>query len=268
MKRKSAINRNNILWILVSVIFLFYIFLRFVWGDLLIFHKVYEPFGDVFKFVENEVNKPLEYAKTVVELGDENNDLKKRLKEYELLIQNHESVIEENKRLKKLLGTKNINGFNKKLGIVIGNTPDIWHQEIIIDIGSSDGVQVNDAVISSWGLVGKVKLSNKDNSVVQLIIDSSNWVSCRNNRSRDIGMLKVEDNKIGRLSYLVNKSDFKVNDLIVTSGLGGIYPKDIPVGMITKVVKKSGDDIPEIDVSLLTDFTDIEEVLVLVKNEN
>lgn len=268
MKRKGLANKKSILWILIGIIFLFYIFLRFVWGDLLIFHKLYDPFGSAFNYIQDKVNKPIEYARTVADLSEENNELKKRLNEYDLLMQNHEEVIEENKRLKKLLGTKNISGFSKKLGVVIGHTPDIWHQEIIIDIGSKDGVKLNDAVISSWGLVGKVKLANENNSVVQLVIDSSNWVSCRNNRSRDIGMLKVEDNKIGKLSYLVNKSDFKVNDLVVTSGLGGIYPKDIPVGIITNVIKKSGDDIPEIDVSLLTDFSDLEEVLVLIKNEN
>jgi rod shape-determining protein MreC len=268
LKRKGLVNRSNILWILITLVFLFYIVLRFVWGDLLIFHKSYDPFGDTLNYIEDKINKPMEYANSVVDLTEENIELKTRLKEYDLLVQNYEEIIEENKRLKKLLGTKQVSGFTKKLGIIIGNSPDIWHQEIIIDIGTNDGIKINDAVISSWGLVGKVKSVNESNSVVQLVIDSSNWVSCRNNRSRDIGMLKVEDNKTGKLSYLVNKSDFKVNDLIVTSGLGGIYPKDIPVGVITRVMKKSGDDIPEIDVSLLTDFSDLEEVIVLVKNES
>lgn len=268
MKRKRLINRGNIIGILIVAIILVYVGLRFFWGDLSIFHSIYTPFGETFNYAQDQINKPMEYAKTVVDLSDENEELKKRLKEYDLLVQNYEEVIEENKRLKKLLGTKNTENYKKKLGVVIGNSPDIWHQEIIIDIGIKDGVKNNDAVVSSWGLVGKVKSVNENNAVVQLVIDSSNWVSCRNNRSRDIGMLKVEDNKTGKLSYLVNKSDFKQNDLIVTSGLGGIYPKDIPVGIITKITKKSGDDIPEIDVSLLTDFTDLEEVIVLVKNES
>lgn len=242
--------------------------LRFFWGDLAIFQQSYDYFGETYKYIEDKINEPKKYFNSLADITDENIELKKRLKEYDLLVQNYEEVIEENKRLKQLLGVKSVNGFTKKLAVVIGNSPDIWHQEIIVDIGSKDGVKVNNAVISSWGLVGKVKSVNEENSVIQLVIDSSNWVSCRNNRSRDIGMLKVEDNKTGKLSYLVNKSDFKVNDLVVTSGLGGVYPKDIPVGIITKVLKKSGDDIPEIDVSLLTDFSDIEEVIVLVKNEN
>ena len=252
---------------MITLTIFVYIGLRFFWGDISILHSIYTPFGEQLNYLQEKINQPMEYVKTVSDLNKENKELKKAINQSELLIQNYEAVIQENKRLKVLLGTKVSQGHKRKLGVVIGNSPDIWHQEIVIDLGTEDNVKVNDAVISSWGLVGKIKSVNQKNSVVQLIIDSSNWVSCRNNRSRDIGMLKVEDNKTGKLSYLVNKSDFKQNDLVLTSGLGGIYPKDIPVGVVTKVIKKSGDDIPEIDVALLTDFTDLEEVIVMVKDE-
>ncbi len=267
LKKRFLINRSNILGIVIILIIFLYIGLRFFVIDISILHSSYTPFGEIYNYLEDMINQPVNYFKSVVELENENKELKKILSENNLLIQDYEAVIHENKRLKTLLNTKISSDYKRKLGIVIGNSPDIWHQEVIIDIGKSDNVKVNDAVISSWGLVGKIKSVNENNSVVQLIIDSSNWVSCRNNRSRNIGMLKVEDNKTGKLLYLVNNSDFKQNDLIFTSGLGGIYPKDIPVGVVTKVIKKSGDDIPEIDVSLLTDFSNLEEVIVMVKNE-
>ena len=267
MKKKGLINRKNILGVTITLIIFVYVGLRFFGGDISAIHSIYTPFGDSFNYVQDLINQPVNYFRTVVELESQNNQLEERLKQSDLLIQSYEAVSQENKRLKTLLDTKISEGYKRKLGTIIGTSPDIWHQEVIIDIGKKENVKVNDAVISSWGLVGKIKSVNESNSVVQLIIDSSNWVSCRNNRSRDIGMLKVEDNKTGKLSYLVNKSDFKQNDIILTSGLGGIYPKDIPVGIVTKVVKRSGDDIPEIDVALLSDFSDLEEVLVMVKDE-
>lgn len=265
MKRKRLSNVQRITGISIVLVIIVYIGLRFYWGDISILHSFYEPFGNTVNYLKTTVGQPFEYVTSVSKLTKENNALKKQLDQYNLLMQNYEELAEDNKRLKKLLNVKNIDPFIKKVAVVIGKTPDIWHQEIIIDLGKKDGIEINTIIISNFGLVGKVKSVTDSTSVVQLITDSSNWVSTQNNRSRAIGMLKVDDNKVGKLSYLVNKSDFKNNDLIITSGLGGVYPKGIPVGIIDRIKKRSGDDIPEIDVSLLTDFDNLEEVIALVK---
>jgi rod shape-determining protein MreC len=265
VRKYRLFNAQNVIIILIILIFLFLAGIRYFFNDISLLHNLYTPFGNALSFIQRQLNQPFLYLTSTDNLIKENKQLKERLDQYQVLLQDYEELEQENKRLKILINTKEEKPYQKKIARVIGTSPDIWHREIIINLGKDQGIRVNTVVISSWGLIGRVKSVSSDSAIVQLITDSSNWVSTQDNRSRAVGMLKVEDNNRGKLSYLMNRSDFKQNDLLVTSGLGGIYPKGIPVGMVTRVSKKSGDDIPDIDVSLLTDFDNIEEIIALVK---
>jgi rod shape-determining protein MreC len=267
VRKYKLFSAQNVIVLIIILIFLLYAGLRFFFSDISFLQILYTPFGNSLSYIQKQLNQPFLYLTSSDQLIKENKQLKERIDQYQLLLQNYEELAEENKRLKVILNTKEQKPFIKKIAVVIGKSPDIWHKEITINLGKNQGVKVNTVVTSTWGLLGKVRAATGDSAIVQLIIDSSNWVSTQNNRSRAVGMLKVEGSNRGKLSYLMNKSDFKQNDLIVTSGLGGIYPKGIPVGIVTRVAKKSGDDIPDIDVSLLSDFDNIEEVIVLIKNE-
>jgi rod shape-determining protein MreC len=265
VRKFNLFSSQNVLVFIIICIFLLYAGMRFFVGDFSFLQYIYAPFGNSFLYVQKQLNQPFLYLTSADELIKENKQLKDRLEQYQLLLQNYEELDQENKRLKVLLNTPDQKPFIKKIATVIGKSPDVWHKEILINLGKNQGIKVDTVIISSWGLVGKVKSVSASSAVVQLIIDSSSWVSSEDNRSRAVGMLKVEDNNRGKLSYLMNKSDFKADDLIVTSGLGGVYPKGIPIGIVTRVSKKSGDDIPDIDISLLADFDKIEEVIALVK---
>ncbi|MBC7476458.1 MAG: rod shape-determining protein MreC [Candidatus Sericytochromatia bacterium] len=268
MKKRRFSDIQRFTSIIIVLVLIIYVGLRFFWGDLSFLHNLYEPFGISSSYLKDYIDPSFDYIVTMDTLVKDNRNLKKQLNKSNLSLQNYQEVIQENIRLKKLLNVKKIDTYSQKVGNIIGKSPDIWHQEIIANLGQKDGVTENTIFVNALGLIGRAKSVTDDSSVIQLITDNSNWVSCQNNRSRAIGMLKVEDNKRGKLSYLINKSDFKQNDLIVTSGLGGIYPKGIPVGNVNKVIKKQGDDIPEIDISLLSDFDHIEEVIALIKNKS
>ena len=266
MRRHRLLNRQNIIFVFTLII-IGYLGHRFFFSNLPFLHDVYTPVGVTINFIQTQISKSLDYVTTLGKVVKENEELKNELKQNQVLLQNYEELTAENIRLKRFLKVKDIKPFTRKIGTIIGTSPDIWHKEVLINLGKKDNLEVDNSVISSWGLIGRVKTVSEISSTIQLITDNSNWVSCQNNRSRAIGLLKSENNKQGKLYFLVNKSDFRQNDLVVTSGLGGIYPKGIPVGMVSKVIKKSGDDIPEIEIDYLSDFDDLEEVIVLVNNE-
>lgn len=267
MKKYRNLNTKNLIVSLGVLIVLFYVSTRYFGSNIDFLHIINTPVANAGNFIQKKARIPFEYFASFNSLQKENLELKTELEQNQLLLQSYEELFQENKRLRKLLDIPSYPNYKKKVASVTGKSPDIWHKEITINIGKKDGVGKDYSVISFWGLLGRVKSVTNYSSVVQLIIDNSNWVSCLNNRSRHIGLLQAENSKLGHLSYLINKSDFRQNDLIVTSGLGGIYPKGIPVGIVSRVKKKSGDSIPEIDIEYLSDFDDIEDVIVLIKNE-
>jgi len=265
VRRSRYLSNQGILAIsLVVLVIGFYIGSRLAFSEFSLLQSLYYPFGKPLSYIKVQFGEISWYFSSLSEEIEKNNRLEVEIKNSQLLLHNYEELIQENIRLRKLLNANSNPGYKRKVTSVIGKSPDIWHKEIIIDIGKKDQVKVDYPVIDSWGLVGRIKKVNEFSSVVQLLVDNSNWVSTINNRSRSVGMLKSESITLGKIHFLVNKSDFKKGDFIFTSGLGGLYPKGIPIGMVERVSLKAGDDIPEVSVEYLVDFDNLEEVIVLM----
>lgn len=257
-------NKNSIFILLILLSFIsLYITNNFSKNYINIIHFIYYPFGKIVFYINKKIDDIKIYFNSLESISNENFRLKKDIEKYNLLLQDYEEVIKENNRIRKLLNLRIKDKKIIKLGNIIGKSPDMWHKELISDIGKDENIEINNIAISYNGLIGRVKEVTNKNSKIQTINDPSVWVSVQNNRSRSICMLKSETNNKAKLYYLSEKSDFKVNDIIITSGLGGLYPKGIPVGIVSRVNKVSGDIIPEVYVDLLNDFSNIEEVIIL-----
>lgn len=228
-----------------------------------IMQTIYYPFGKSIFYINKKIDNIKVYFISLETLSNENLELKKEIQNYSLLLQDYEEILKENTRIRKILNLKFKEKKTLKLANIIGKSPDMWHKEIISDIGKNEDIKINNTVISYSGLIGRIKEVNNKTSKIQTINDPSVWVSVQNNRSRSTCMLKSDINNKAKLYYINDKSDFKVNDIIITSGLGGLYPKGIPVGIVSKINKVSGDIIPEVYIDLLNDFSNIEEVIIL-----
>src|ERR1019366_6373025 len=105
-----------------------------------------------------------------------------------------------------------------------------------IDLGSRDGIQTNQPVLTADGLIGRVSSVGYLNSQVTLIGDQNCRVSAVvENASHDMGVLTVSgplDASLVPLSYLASSANLKPGQNVLTSGLGGIFPKGIPIGKI------------------------------------
>lgn len=172
----------------------------------------------------------------------ENQHLKARLDEFASVKAEVTDLRSENEELNALLGKEeDLRDYNPIQATVIARNPDQWEEKIILNKGSSSGVKENMAVMTAQGLIGKVLLTTPFNSTVEL-------VSTQNPNYRVSAMVLggekdvfglIEGYDTERRELLLKRIDaaidIKVGQQVVSSGLGGIFPKGIVVGEITEV---------------------------------
>jgi len=135
-------------------------------------------------------------------------------------------------------------------------------KSMILDRGSNSGIEVNDAVVNANGLIGRVVLTTKDMAKVQLVTDGNSSVGVLIDRTRRQGVLRGDGATGAQLFDIPSLSDVRPGDVVMTAGIDGIYPKGIPVGVITKA-EKGQDLFKTINVRPSIDTGSIEEVIVL-----
>jgi rod shape-determining protein MreC len=133
---------------------------------------------------------------------------------------------------------------------------------IIIDRGSADGVQVNDAIVNANGLIGRVVLTTKDMAKVQLITDNNSAVGSLLERTRRQGVLRGDGSSMIDLHDIPALADVRQGDRVLSAGIDGIYPKGIPVGVVVRA-EQGPNLFKNIVVRPAVDFRAIEEVIVL-----
>lgn len=176
---------------------------------------------------------------------------------------------QENERLKALL---NYSEEHPELTVgyakVTAKNPGTWFSTFVIDQGTNQGVEVDMAVINENGLVGRVMETGGNWSKVVSIIDGRSSVSGLIERTRDNGVLRGTldtgvNEGLCHMYYLPFESELLPGDVVSTSGLGGVYPKGIPIGEITEVSRSGADGQKYAVVRPYVDFYHLEGVLVV-----
>ena len=135
-------------------------------------------------------------------------------------------------------------------------------KSVILDRGSDDGIEVNDAVVNAQGLVGRVVLTTRDLCKVQLIIDQNASVGAIVERSRRQGVIRGDGRGGIQMLYVPALTDVAPGDTVITGGIDGIYPKGIPIGSVTRA-DEGKDLFKSVRVAPAVDFGIMEEVIVL-----
>lgn len=170
---------------------------------------------------------------TLTDLEEKNRELNAQnaeLKEYQLTAE----------RLQNLLGLQNSYNLQSTAATVIGGSTDSWTRTVTLDKGSNAGLAVGMPVFDSYGTVGQVIQVSATTATVRLLADENSSVSAMIQSSRAQGM--VEGSADGTLHLNLIRTDQTVNvgDTIVTSGLGGVFPKGLPLGKVTSVSRTPG----------------------------
>jgi rod shape-determining protein MreC len=150
---------------------------------------------------------------------------------------------------------------------VIGRDPTGWFQSVIIDKGKDVGLKVNMPVVNADGVVGRLVSVSYNYAKVLLIIDQNSSVDCIIQRSRDDGMVKGLSSKVCIVDYVLKTSDVRVGDMVVTSGLGRVFPKGIPIGEVVDVKDPPEELFKDVKITPTVDFSKLEELLVILKED-
>lgn len=194
----------------------------------------------------------------------ENDQLRQALNQLMLLNNSYEQSQQENARLHRLLSLNDSVSFKSIGARVIARTPSYLSNLIYINRGSEDGVRVDYAVVSGDGVVGRTILVTKHQSQVQLITNPDAAIGAMLERTRTPGVLKGSGDPLLDMDYVGNIEQVEVGDIVLSSGLDGIYPKWLPIGKVVDSRKGKG-VFRSIKVEPRMDFIRLEEVSVLLK---
>ena len=169
----------------------------------------------------------------------------------------------ENARLKRVLEFRQSSQRDVIAANVIGYDPSGWTQSLIIDKGTPQGIAVNQAVVCPEGVVGKIAQAGPVASKVLLIVDRHIRLGAMLENSRDVGILEGFGPRRCRVLYLPKETVIELGQRVLTSGLGGIFPKGLLIG---KVIAVSLDELglyQVAEVEPAVSISKLEEVLVL-----
>ena len=196
-----------------------------------------------------------------------NENLRLRKENDALKIENYKyrELLATNKRLQELLRFKKTINWPALAAQVIGRDPSGWFKSVIIDKGRNSNLKVNMPVVNARGVVGRLVSVSPNYAKVLLIIDQNSAVDCIIQRSRDKGIVKGLSSKLCRLDYVLKTSDVVVGDIVVTSGLGGVFQKGLPVGEVMEVADFPGELFRDVKVRPMVNFSKLEELLVVLR---
>lgn len=177
------------------------------------------------------------------------------------------AIQQENERLRSLLNWQRQAPWRLKLAKVVMRDPANWWHTVQIDLGSHDGLTNNLPVLTADGLVGRVSAVSPYTSQVVLVGDQNCRVSALvDDASHDMGILTASgplDASLVDLSYLSSSANLKPGQNVITSGLGGIFPRGIPIGKIVDAQSIEYGLATEARVKLNVNLGSVDEVFVL-----
>jgi rod shape-determining protein MreC len=217
--------------------------------------------------IHNSLNGVVYIFKNYVALlkvKQSNDELTKENANLKLKLLQLEEVSKENKRLATLLDLKKITHGNAKVARIIGEDVSPDRFTYLLNLGSRDGIELRSPVLNSDGVIGLIKEVYEHSSVVVTLLDPSSIIDVVNMRSRSHSLLEGTGKEyFARTKYVDRIEDLKVGDLLLSSGIDGIFPENFPVGTIVDVQKPAQGVLQSAFVRPAVDFDKLEEVLIL-----
>jgi rod shape-determining protein MreC len=233
---------------------------------------------DVVGFGQSLFSKPAHYITGAIANIDgllntyeENKQLKSRISEFASTQAELADIKTENKRLLDIIGKEeDLREYEPVHATVISRNPDQWEEKIIVDKGTEHGIKENMAVMTANGLIGKVVLVTPFTSTIELLsTENRNFrvasvIPGATEEKSAFGLIEGYDHKRGELIMKrINSSfDVEVGKKVISSGLGGIFPKGLLIGEVTEV---STDDYGLTKLAYIrpsADFTMLDHVMI------
>lgn len=233
-----------------------------------LFGSVTTPMQRISTLVTNNAAATTTGGKSKEQLEAENRQLQAQVDALRKKLVNYYTYQQENAQLRKFLELKNENqDFKPVSAAVVGRDPDNLFGQFTIDQGTRSGVALNDPVVTDAGVVGWVSGVSSSYSRVTTILSPETQLSAMDKVTRETGIIgcdiKSADANLLKLQYLSSGTKVAAGDLVVTSGIGGVYPRNLVIGTV-KSVKRSDTDVSlYAEVTPAANVKDIRDVLVI-----
>jgi rod shape-determining protein MreC len=198
------------------------------------------------------------------DLREDNERLRRRVLELEAersrLLEAEASI----ERLQALLDLKSGLAAPSLTALVTGKSASSWFRTVTIDRGTRDGVRKGMAVVTPLGVVGHVMAAASRSAKVLLLTDQNSAVDVINQRSRAQGIVSGSFENGVFMKYVKRSEDIQPGDRLMTSGLDGIYPKGLSVGVVSRLSRKGHGLFQDVELTLAANPSRLEEVQVIL----
>ena len=234
---------------------------------------VVSPLQKIVYKANDKLKSSVEFFVNFSKVKQENEELKIKNSELENQMIEYKALKDENERLREVLKFKDSKSNYDYIGVnIIGYSGGTVSRGYIVDKGTNDGVEKDMIIINYQGLVGKVTKAESNYSIVETILNENMAVSVMVDSTRETtGILRgYKENKNEDLVKVYNlpiDSEIKEGDVILTSGLGMIYPKEIRIGEVVSVETDNVMVMKNALVKPYVDFNKLEELFIVVPKD-
>jgi rod shape-determining protein MreC len=228
---------------------------------------VFVPVQRFFYQMTDNISSFFQKTFNTTDLAKENQDLKEQLANLKSELADYDELQKENQRLSALLEYKQAQtNYQFKVAGIVAKDPGIWFDSFTINVGTSDGVAVDMPVVTPDGVVGRIEEVGLNWSKVMTVIDGRSGISSQIERTRDVGsvrgrMQSEPSDPLLDMDFLPIDTDIQVGDNVLTSGIGGIYPKGLTIGQVVEVGQQGNQK--KVVVKSAVNFRNLEEVMVM-----
>jgi rod shape-determining protein MreC len=200
----------------------------------------------------------------LVEVGRENAELQERIAALEEANLQLAEALKTSGRLDRIAEMREEFDVPMLPAELVGLDASTWFRSVLLDRGRNHGVHSGMPLISEQGLVGLITATSRNASKGMLLIDHQSAVGAVVQRSRSRGMVRGNGDGLV-FEFIGREADVAKGDLLITSGLGGVFPKGLRVGVITEVEDEGAQLLREATVEPAVDFGRLEQVFVMLR---
>ena len=226
-------------------------------------YRLVSPFLRASYFLVDRCRKGISHFLFLTQVTKENRLLRQHIGELQIKQQKLDNLRQENQDLRRLLGLQETLSTKTMIGEVIAKDLSNPFRSLVINRGARDGLRRGQAVLVGEGVVGRIQTVTAHTARVHLVTNSQSGLSVRDLRSRVEGIISGTDENILLMKYVAEDADILLEDEIITTGYGGIYPEGYSVGRILKVDQTAFHTLL-IQVEPSVHFNTIEYVFVLL----
>ncbi len=230
------------------------------------------PFQKAYDGVQGGVSRLWAGFSELTEVRDELKKTRANLQKYESMAGEMSEIKRENDRLRELLGMKERVEYASIPATIISKDPDNWFRTIIVNKGSGDGIKVNMPVIAYQGgqkaVVGTVIEVRSSISRIAPIISPAVRIGVKLQESRFPGLLSgySGNSNLCRMDYISRAAYIRFNDMVITSGQGGVFPAGLLIGSVIKSYSLESSAYQRAIVKPVIDYNLVEDVFVIKKD--